>query len=260
MSEGLSSPSPAAPRTGLRPLLIVAAGHTFDDIRAAQGDFDDWIARGLGDALPQLRTDAQREAAALPEPATLAGVVVSGSHAMVSHREPWSEQLAQWMRRCIDAQVPVLGICYGHQLLAHAFGGEVNDLPDGPEVGTHAITLAPAAQGDALLAGLPVRFPAQLVHYQSALRLPAGATLLASSALEPHQAFRVGECAWGVQFHPEFSADAMRGYLTHVNATRDAASQLDGTVAPTPDAASVLARFAALARARELQGAADFEK
>ena len=239
-----------------RPLLIVAAGHTFPDIRAQQGDFDDWIAQGLGPALPQRRIDAPLSATALPDPATLAGVVVSGSHAMVSHREPWSEELGQWMRRCVEAGVPVLGICYGHQLLAHAFGGQVDDLPGGPEVGTHAIRLAPAAREDALLADLPAQFPAQLVHYQSVLRLPDQAVLLAGSAMEPHQAFRVGGCGWGGQFHPEFSAQAMRGYLAHVNATRDASSPLDGAVEATPEAASVLGRFAALAQARELQGAA----
>ncbi|WP_370876938.1 hypothetical protein [Acidovorax sp. A1169] len=97
-----------------KPILIVAAGNTFPGIRETEGDFDDWIAAGLGDALPHRRIAAQQEAAALPDPPELSAVVVSGSHAMVSHREPWSERLALWMRRCVEAQVPVLGICYGH--------------------------------------------------------------------------------------------------------------------------------------------------
>lgn len=236
-----ASPDPSPFR---KPILIVAAGKTFPGIRAAQGDFDDWIAAGLGDALPQRRIDAQQEAAGLPDPSALSAVVVSGSHAMVSHREPWSEQLAQWMRRCVEAQVPVLGICYGHQLLAHAFGGRVDDLPGGPEVGTHAVRLMPDAAQDALLAGLPAQFPAQLVHYQSVLRLPDGAVLLARSDLEPHQAFRVGGCGWGVQFHPEFSAQAMQAYVAHVKEARGA------HVSATPDAGSVLSRFAAMVAAR----------
>lgn len=227
-----------------KPILIVAAGKTFTRISETQGDFDDWIAAGLGDALPQRRMDAQQEAARLPDPSELSAVVVSGSHAMVSHREPWSEQLAQWMRRCVEAQVPVLGICYGHQLLAHAFGGEVDDLPGGPEVGTHTVRLSAEAAQDTLLAGLPARFPAQLVHYQSVLRLPQGAVLLARSDLEPHQAFRVGGCGWGVQFHPEFSAQAMQAYVDHVEEARGA------SVSATPDAASVLGRFAAMVAAR----------
>ncbi len=243
-----SDPSPAI-QAG-KPILIVAAGNTLPGIREAQGDFDDWIAAGLGDALPLRRINAQQEAAALPEPSGLSAVVVSGSHAMVSHREPWSEQLALWMRRCVEAQVPLLGICYGHQLLAHAFGGEVDDLPGGPEVGTQSIRLTHDAHQDALLAGLPDQFPAQLVHYQSVLRLPDQAVLLACSDLEPHQAFRVGGCGWGVQFHPEFSAHAMRAYVGHVNRLRDASNQLDsGQVSITPDAGGLLGRFASMVAA-----------
>jgi GMP synthase (glutamine-hydrolysing) len=223
-----------------KPILIVAAGKTFPDIRETQGDFDDWIAAGLGDAVPQRRIDAQQEAASLPDPSELSAVVVSGSHAMVSHREPWSEQLALWMRRCVEAQVPVLGICYGHQLLAHAFGGHVDNLPGGPEVGTHTVRLTAEAAQDTLFAGLPGQFPAQLVHYQSVLRLPDGAVLLAHSGLEPHQAFRVGGCGWGVQFHPEFSARAMQAYVEHVQEARNA------HVSDTSEAGSVLGRFAAM--------------
>lgn len=253
-----SAPSPAIPAIPAgKPILIVAAGKTFPRIREAQGDFDDWIAAGLGDALPQLRIDAQHEPAGLPDPSELSAVVVSGSHAMVSHREPWSEQLALWMRRCVKAQVPVLGICYGHQLLAHAFGGQVDNLPGGPEVGTHAVQLTPEAGRDALFSGLPGQFLAQLVHYQSVLRLPQGAVLLAHSDMEPHQAFRVGSCGWGVQFHPEFSAPAMQAYVEHVGASRDAegalpASPLQATIAATPEAARVLARFAAMAAAAQV--------
>lgn len=236
-----ASPDPSPLR---KPIIIVAAGTTFADIREAQGDFDDWIAAGLGDALPLLRIDAQQEAVSLPDPSELSAVVVSGSHAMVSDREPWSEQLALWMRRCVEAQVPVLGICYGHQLLAHAFGGRVDNLPGGPEVGTHTVRLTAEAGQDALLAGLPGQFPAQLVHYQSVLRLPEGAVLLARSDMEPHQAFRVGGCGWGVQFHPEFSTQAMQAYVEHVKEARDA------PVHATPDAGSVLGRFAAMAVAQ----------
>lgn len=247
--------SPDCTQPASKPLLIISAGNTFPGLRESEGDFDDWIAAGLGQATPALpmrRIDAQQPAPALPHPSEVAGVVVSGSHAMVTDRAPWSEQLALWMKRCVEAGVPVLGICYGHQLLAHAFGGKVDELPGGPEVGTQSIHLTQGAYQDALLAGLPDRFPAQLVHYQSVLRLPDQAVLLARSDLEPHQAFRVGGCGWGVQFHPEFSAAAMRAYVGHVNRSHDASSQLDrGVVSTTPDASSVLGRFAAMVQALE---------
>ena len=232
-----------------RPILVVAAGQTFAELSRAEGDFPDWIARGLGEGLPLRQADA-RTAEAYPDPRELAGVVVSGSHAMVTERAPWSERLALWLKRCVDAELPVLGICFGHQLLAHALGGQVDRLAEGPEVGTREIRLTPEARDDAVLGALPARFPAQLIHYQSVLRLPPGAVRLALSDIEAHQAFRVGKRAWGVQFHPEFSATAMRGYLERLKGELgDEAIRRIDEVRPTPQAAEVLRRFAAVARA-----------
>lgn len=231
-----------------RPILIVAAGQTFEELSRAEGDFPDWIARGLGEGAPLRHADA-RKAPAYPDPRTLGGVVVSGSHAMVSDRAPWSEHLARWLKDCVEADLPVLGICFGHQLLAHALGGEVGGLPEGPEVGTREIRLDPEASSDTLLGGLPGRFPAQLIHYQSVRRLPAGAVALAHSDLEAHQAFRVGRRAWGVQFHPEFSAPAMRGYLERLQGELGGeATRRLGEVSATPQAAQVLRRFAEVVR------------
>src|SRR3546814_6485680 len=93
---------------------------------------------------------------------------------------------------------------YGHQLLAHALGGEVGDNPNGRKMGTVAVDLLPAAADDPLFTGLPDRFLAQATHQQSVLRAPEGATVLARSDHDDCHAFRWGEAAWGVQFHPEF--------------------------------------------------------
>lgn len=228
-----------------KPILVVAAGKTFSDLSESEGDFSDWIGSGLGSDVAQRHVYA-RDTVAYPDPAELAGVVVSGSHDMVTAREPWSEQLGGWMKRCVEAGVPVLGICYGHQLLAHAMGGHVDNLPGGPEVGTHEIRLHTAARDDALLGALPDSFPAQLVHYQSASRLPPDAVVLASSAAEPHQAFRAGKCGWGVQFHPEFSPTAMRDYIVRMDGALAGGAQLLSKVRSTPDAAAILRRFAAM--------------
>ncbi|MGN8078434.1 glutamine amidotransferase [Variovorax sp. 22077] len=236
------------------PLVIVKLGSTFEALRAQQGgDFEHWIADGLGEhALPLLVIDPRR-GDALPDPAGVAGAVVTGSHAMVSHREPWSEATAAWLAQLVARDTPVLGICYGHQLLAHALGGEAGDHPQGAEVGTVTVTLGEAAATDALLQGLPAQFPAHAVHWQSALRLPEGAVPLARNDHEPVHAFRVGRHAWGVQFHPEFSADAMRGYIGVLAGElaakgADAAALRDGVV-DTDAAASLLGRFARIVEA-----------
>jgi len=239
---------PAEPHTRAeRPILIVSAGNTFNEIRARHGDFDDWIADGLGGGAPVARMDARDQGARFPAPNTLAGIVVTGSHAMVTDHAPWSERLAVWLRHCIDAGVPVLGICYGHQLMAYAMGGRVGYNPRGMEIGTHDIALCRHAAEDDLFRHLPQTFPAQLVHAQSVLELPPGATLLAGNAHEPHQAFRLGRTAWGVQFHPEFSAATMRAYMEAMASRQSLPQSALGSlrnVSDTPQAKSILRRFA----------------
>lgn len=236
------------------PLLILKTGSTHAHIRDRLGDFEDWIAAGLrsGGATALDIHDAQADG----PPAThdrFAGVVLTGSHAMVSDREPWSEALVPWLQAAVAAGTPILGICYGHQLLAHALGGEVAHHPEGVEIGTVTVERRAVSDADPLLGGLPLRFPAQAVHWQSVRSLPAEAVLLAGSAHEAHHAFRVGPRAWGVQFHPEFSDEALRAYLDGLGPTLDRegrdAVQIASTLKPTPEAASVLPRFARLALA-----------
>jgi GMP synthase (glutamine-hydrolysing) len=197
----------------MRPLLVVKAGTTLPELAARRGDYEAWIAAGMGVAPERVQVASAYAGDALPAPAALAGIVVTGSSAMVSHREPWSERAGAWLAHAARGGTPLLGICYGHQLLAHALGGRVDKNPRGREIGTIEIDLAADARRDPLFEELPPRVRMQATHVESVVELPAGARLLASSARDPHQAFAWGERAWGVQFHPEFDADVIRAYL-----------------------------------------------
>ncbi len=267
---------PVAPFT---PILIVKLGDTLPALCTRLGDFEHWIAQGLqaegapvhievadprptgiGPTAHQPSGSPHHHAAAtaLPDPTTVVqrrmGVVITGSHAMVTDREPWSEATADWLAKVVALGAPVLGICYGHQLLAHALGGEVWPHPGGLEMGTIRVQPTPAAAADALFAHLQAPFAAPSAHRQSVRRLPPGATVLASNAFEPHHAFRVGECAWGVQFHPEFGTEATRAYVQHLASDLQRqgveAQHLLDRVQPSPQAASLLARFAQLVVSR----------
>lgn len=227
----------------MKPLAILRLGQTHDDIAAALGDFDQWVIDGLGRRDLAVTVIDPRQGDELPAPQELAGVVMTGSHSMVTDREPWSEHTAAWLRGAVQAGLPVLGICYGHQLLAHALGGTVDYHPGGIELGTIPVELRPAAQDDPLFADLPPAFGGQSAHRQSVRQLPEGAVVLAGNTFEPHQAVRFAPNAWGVQFHPEFSAAATQAYV------RAVAPDVPPRVEHTPVAASVLPRFARIATA-----------
>lgn len=141
------------------------------------------------------------------------GLLVLGG-TMSAHdgaEHPWLEPLKHLMVDAVEAEVPVLAICLGHQLLAEAFGGEVTVAhPDGGEHGAYPVTWQAGAFDDPLLGRLAEgrRSLVAESHHDAVTTLPQGAEELASTERYPNQAFRVGS-AVGVQFHPEASPDLM---------------------------------------------------
>jgi GMP synthase (glutamine-hydrolysing) len=195
-----------------RPLLIIQPGQKLPSLAGVPGDFSDWVLAGMGvEGLPVSVLHPQ-QGDVLPDPVQACGVVVTGSSAMVTERLPWMLETEAWLRRVVAQDTPLLGICFGHQLLAHALGGEVADNPLGIEVGTVETRLADEAEVDPLFGKLPATCPVQASHQQSVRSLPPGAVRLAASEQDPHHAFRYGKTAWGVQFHPEFDARIVAAY------------------------------------------------
>jgi GMP synthase (glutamine-hydrolysing) len=237
---------------GQGPLLVLKMGSTLPSLKSRRGDFEDWIVAGLG--LPPSEivvVDATVEDP-LPPANGYTGVVVTGSHTMVTERQDWSERAAAWLRNNVLAGVPVLGICYGHQLLAHALGGEVADNPNGREFGTVEVDMGEGAQEDELLGCLPRRVRVHVGHTQSVVRLPPGAVRLASNQWDHNQAARFAGSAWGVQFHPEFDSEIVREYITRfedlLRGEGQDVGELRRTASDTPFGGAILRRFARLAR------------
>jgi len=229
------------------PVLIIHTGDPDAAGLARFGSYAEQLRRAAGLAPQAVRIAAVHQGAKLPDRDECAAVLITGSPAMVTDRHPWSERAARWLREAVADGLPVFGVCYGHQLLAHALGGGVGDNPRGLEVGTQTVTLAPGAGEDALLAGAPQCFPAQMQHTQSVLVLPPGARVLAASQRDPHQMLRYGPAAVSVQFHPEFDDALTRADLQR-RARRYRERGLDvealaRTVQPSPYAATLVRRF-----------------
>ena len=235
-------------------LLILKLGDTLADLAAERGDFEDWFIAASGADRSLATVFDPRTGHEFPAAERHAGIILTGSHSMVTERLEWSERTATWLRSVVGARVPILGVCYGHQLLAHALGGVVGENPRGTQEGTTTVTLSAAGAADPLLGALGESFDAQLSHSQSVLRLPEGAVVLASDSWDANQAVRFGPAAWGVQFHPEMDAHMTRAYVQATSATlraegQDPASIL-GAVREAPSAAQLVSRFVRMALGR----------
>lgn len=234
----------------MKPILIVKAGGTYPDMAARHGDFEDWFITRMDRSKGPIQTVRPFSGAALPPAALFGGIIVTGSHEMVTDKRAWSERTAGWIKQAVEADIPLLGVCYGHQLLAHALGGVVGDNPKGKAFGTVTIRLNREGRQDTLFDGFRETFSAHVCHSQSVMQLPAGATLLASSLMDPHHAFRFGKRAWGVQFHPEFDGVILRCYIRRfadeLKAQGRDVDRLLTEIRETPQSQALLCRFQGL--------------
>lgn len=139
----------------------------------------------------------------LVEQEDLAGILISGSVKSAYEQLPWMLALEELVRRAHARQIPLLGICFGHQILATALGGSVQKLPRIREFGTLPVYLYPSDEHPWLL-GFSSGTMTSQTHQDHVAELPPGATVHGFSQLTPHQIFSVGSCL-GVQFHPEYT-------------------------------------------------------
>jgi len=181
---------------------------------------------GLGRLDPALRAvaelDVRRADDGDPLPRDLTGydaLVVLGG-AMGAYDDdvaPWLPQTRRLMAAGVESGLPTLGICLGAQILAAATGGRVQLGVQGLEVGVVPVVMASPAADDELLgpvvALLGPRPQAAQFHQDGITDLPPGAVLLATGGVYPHQAFRLGDRAWGLQYHPEVTPGDFAAWL-----------------------------------------------
>jgi len=134
------------------------------------------------------------------------GLVVTGSPASVNDDRAWIDELGRLVREAFDAGVPMAGLCFGHQMIAAALGGRVAKSVDGLRLGTATTRIAhpmpwmsPAAPALTLYAA----------HDEQVVELPPGAQVIGGDAVCPIGAYAIGDRAFALQYHPEFSSAFM---------------------------------------------------
>ena len=200
-------------------IYILKTGETFQSTKDKFGDFDAWVINFLGKLNMTYKVIHILDNQDLPNINSAAGFIITGSHAMVSEELNWSLKLEKYIRKIDSKNIPLLGICYGHQLIAKALGGQSDYNKRGKEIGRVKITRSINSFNDPLLKDFPKKFYAFETHYQSAVKLPANALILASNNKDKHQAVRFSNYIWGVQFHPEFDSNIMREYIINQEET-----------------------------------------
>lgn len=198
-------------------IYIIKTGETFETTKAKFGDFDRWVGNVANDRT--VKTIEVLKSATLPNLNSAKGFIITGSHSMVTDESVWSLKLEKYIKQIAARKIPLLGICYGHQLIAKALGGKSGYNKKGKEIGTVKIKRTHPGQQDPLLKDVPTDFYAYETHYQSVLKLPQKAVVLAKNAHDAHQAVRFAASVWGVQFHPEFDREIMAEYI--INQQKD---------------------------------------
>jgi len=229
-------------------LLLYKTGKTAPELVRDLGDYERWFARVLGDGVEleiHLAFDEPRH----HRLRSYDGMVITGSPLSLVQPEPWMDEAAETVRRAGEAGVPVLGVCFGHQLVGYAFGGRVRKNPNGWEVGTVEVELTEEGRRDPLFQGLPARLRVNQTH-QDEVETLGEARLLAAGARTSHQAIAVGEHVRGVQFHPEMDGAIIRRliefrrHILHADpGRRESVDEMLARTLDTPDAEVVLRNF-----------------
>ena len=217
-------------------ILIVKSGTTNPPVVEKHGDYDFWFQRSLAHHAIQWSVVSVYDDEALPSADDFDGIILTGSPASVWENEPWMRRTIEWLQECIQmSTTPILGVCFGHQLLGQALGGTVVPNPKGAEYGTIEVELSPEGTADRLFDGLTSPLRVQSIHRDIVVDLPmrTGLTPLGRTENTHCQAFAFGAHVRAVQFHPELPEAALkmlcalREVPANVGATSQGARILD---------------------------------
>jgi GMP synthase-like glutamine amidotransferase len=193
-----------------RRFAILKAGSAHRETREHSGDFDRMFLNLLAEP-GQIWEVHDVEHGQFPsEPGAYDGFVITGSPASAYDDLPWLKRLFSLVQTIHAHDQPLLGVCFGHQVLAQALGGEVRANPQGWDIGVREIRMESSAAQFPGLNAVPTPLSLFELHQDAVLRLPPQAVLLASSSHTACEMFALGATTLGIQGHPEFEADVIR--------------------------------------------------
>lgn len=204
-------------------VLIIKTGSALDTLlkNPEIKDFSDMIIKKISHQktykIDNEIIDVTKNASNLPNNIeNYLAIIIHGSPSMVTDHLPWSEKTAEWIKNTVvPTNKPLLGICYGHQLICHSLGGEVGFNPNGKEVGALQLLFEDTCKEDKLFKSfLGQKHYVSVTHSQSIIKAPdfKDFYILAKSDCDSFEAVHFTGNCWGVQFHPEFAQKATEEY------------------------------------------------
>jgi GMP synthase (glutamine-hydrolysing) len=193
-------------------ILILKTGTTNPPVVEVFGDYDDWFQRCLATHSIEWQVVNIYEDEPIPMLDGFDGVMITGSPSSVWEKEPWMLRSIEWLKERIERQdIPILAVCFGHQLLGAALGGVVEPNVKGSENGTISVNLTEKGQQDPLFTDLSSVINVQSVHKDIVVKLPnrIDTICLGSTDNTAIQALAVGPNIRSVQFHPEIVAPVL---------------------------------------------------
>ena len=198
-------------------ITILQTGQPIAHVLNKYGNFDQLFINAMGLDMSYTKTIRVYEDLNFPHPNKIAGILITGSPAMVTEGNDWCLKTQQWLKQFLDTKLPILGVCYGHQLLATVLGGKVQWNPKGREIGQVDMQLMPCTKNDKLLGhlyyGTNASIKLQATHQQAVIELPKKIPILGKTKLDSHHCFCYKNHIWGLQFHPEFTPDIIKDYI-----------------------------------------------
>ena len=196
----------------MRRISIITNGPGIEEVKSLYGQASDWVQKVLRSYSDlEVRVVKGYEMEHL-DPNDDSAWIITGSAHSVYDDLPWINYLRDKLREAERARIPVLGICFGHQLIADTFGGKVELNKKGWEIGSCRVSLLQESESCSLFSSFSDSIDVYQSHQDVVTHIPEDAALLAENDMGI-QSFVYDNIFYGVQFHPEFTKDVMEKYL-----------------------------------------------
>ncbi|MDA3880777.1 MAG: gamma-glutamyl-gamma-aminobutyrate hydrolase family protein [Prolixibacteraceae bacterium] len=198
----------------MKKILIIKCGDTYESVKDIHGDFDEMIIKRSNLPRNIFKIFNVHQGEQLRHPGEYIAAFITGSHSDTNEKTRWVKQLKDWIITARYSNVPVLGICFGHQVIAEALGGKVEMNRNGMALGTDIIKLTPTGNEDPLFKNIDNNLTSYKSHSYYVSMTPPGAVILAKNDSGITEAFRLDKI-YGTQFHSEFNNDIAKEYYRY---------------------------------------------